>query len=133
MPKSKCKTCGKNTDGGEFCFVHKQRKALPSVSRSRYEKDRLVLEEPRSMREFFIHIWKFRPHTCENCNSNLGKEPLSYMFDHVLEKNKYPALKFEENNIMMLCLHCHDNKTRGFLSEKMLQRLEQVKKRFEIE
>jgi hypothetical protein len=54
------------------------------------------------------------------------------MFDHILEKNKYPALKLEEDNIMMLCLDCHDNKTRGFLSEKMLQRLDEVKKRFDF-
>ena len=132
MPKQKCKTCGANCDGGEYCFRHKPRKPLPVVSSSRNEKDRLILEEPQSMKQFFLHIWKLRQHVCENCNNKLGKEPLSYMFDHILEKNKYPALKLEEDNIMMLCLDCHDNKTRGFLSEKMLQRLDEVKKRFDV-
>ena len=132
MPKRKCKTCGANCDGGEYCFRHKPRKSLAVVSSSRHEKDKLILEEPQTMKEFFLHIWKLRQHVCENCNTKLGKEPLSYMFDHILEKNKYSTLKFEADNIMMLCLDCHDNKTRGFLSEKMLQRLDEVKKRFDV-
>lgn len=133
MPKQKCKTCGKNTDGGEYCFLHKQRKALASLSAYRQKTEKLILEEPPSMKKFFINLWKMRPHVCENCNTKLGNEPLSYMFDHILEKSKHPEFKLEEENIMMLCLHCHDNKTRGFLSEKMLQRLDEVKKMFEKE
>lgn len=132
MPKQKCKICGKNTDGGEFCFVHKRRKALPSFSTSRNEKDRLILEEHQDMRKFFLSIWKKKLHRCENCNRSLGKEPLSYMFDHVLEKSKYPKLAFEEENIMLLCLDCHDNKTRGLLSNTMKDRQLEVKSKFSI-
>jgi 5-methylcytosine-specific restriction endonuclease McrA len=126
MPKQQCKVCGRNSDS-DYCFAHKPRKALPSRS-----SHKLIVEEPQTMKEFFVSIWKLRNHTCENCNKRLGNEPLSYMFDHILEKSKYPILKFEDSNIMMLCLNCHDNKTRGFLSEKMLERLEEVKIKFKL-
>lgn len=128
MPKKLCKVCGKPAES-DYCFQHKARKRIPTNT----SRDVLILEEKPSMRDFFINIWKKREHRCENCDVWLGNEPLSYMFDHVLEKSKYPVLKFEADNIMMLCLHCHDNKTRSFLSEKMLTKLEEVKKRFEKE
>jgi 5-methylcytosine-specific restriction endonuclease McrA len=84
------------------------------------------------MREFFLQIWnKGKGHYCENCKKWLGKEPLSYMFDHVLEKNKYPELKYEEENIMLLCLECHDNKTRGNLTDFIIERIQKVREKFE--
>lgn len=84
------------------------------------------------MREFFIKLWSKREHRCENCGEWLGKEPLSHMFDHTLEKSKYPELKYEEDNIMFLCLGCHDNKTRGFMSEKITERIRMLKEKYNI-
>jgi hypothetical protein len=76
------------------------------------------------MCDFLIGIWnKRKEHRCYNCNTYLGTEAKTYMFDHILEKgnNKYKHLKYEEENICYLCLDCHDRKTRGFLSEKLLK------------
>lgn len=68
--------------------------------------------------QFFNGIWITRMHRCEVCGAPLGHEPRSYMFDHLLEKNKYPELEFKEDNIALVCLECHDKKTRGFINDK---------------
>lgn len=134
----KCKTCGKNSEG-EYCFQHKPRKPLSSsgkgLSRISDKKAENVQNNKHSseMKQFFMNYWRtHKPHVCENCNKHLGKEPLSYMFDHVLEKSKYPELAFEEENIMYLCLECHDKKTRGFYSDVIQERINYLKLKFNI-
>jgi 5-methylcytosine-specific restriction endonuclease McrA len=127
MPKKLCKICGKKADS-DYCFQHKARKRIPTNT----SRDVLILEEMPSMRDFFISIWKKREHRCENCNTYLGTEPLSYMFDHVLEKSKYPDLKYEEENICILCLNCHSNKTNCKLSDFMKEKIKKVKERFQV-
>ena len=82
--------------------------------------------------EFFMSIWRKRRHVCEHCGKYLGKEPLSYMFDHILEKNKYPDLKYEEENIWLTCLECHDNKNRGMISEKYQEKINFVITKFNV-
>jgi 5-methylcytosine-specific restriction endonuclease McrA len=125
----KCKTCGKNAES-EYCFLHKPRKALSKMSSFRVKK----LDNSRKtsdLHEFFLQIWDKNPkHECENCGKWLGKEPLSYMFDHLLEKSKYPDLATEEDNIMIVCLECHDNKTRGFLTDLVRQKIEKVRTKY---
>lgn len=130
----KCKTCGKNSEG-EYCFQHKPRKPLqqrgnkPSLTSKKGVSDGNIPQ----MKQFFMNYWRtHKPHVCENCNKHLGKEPLSYMFDHVLEKSKYPELAFEEENIMYLCLECHDKKTRGFYSDVIQERINYLKLKFNI-
>jgi len=146
--KQTCKQCGKNCEG-EYCFQHKPRKALRKTSFIEKIKDyqysymdsvikinALLEKEGKNYMyerdEFFLSIWKKRPHKCENCNVNLGKKPLSYMFDHILEKEKYPELKLEEDDIWLLCLECHDNKTRSNLSDKMKEKIKITKEIFDI-
>jgi 5-methylcytosine-specific restriction endonuclease McrA len=125
----KCKTCGKNAES-EFCFRCKPRKPL-SASQKIQKSYKRVTNDTLEMREFFRTIWnKRKKHDCENCGKWLGSEPLSYMFDHLLEKSKHPELKFEEDNIMLVCLECHDNKTRGFLTDFVSAKIEELKKRF---
>ena len=88
------------------------------------------------MKNFFISIWNERKnHRCANCNAFLGNEPRTYMFDHILEKgmSKYKHLVLEKDNIHYLCLHCHDEKTRGILSPYMLQKEKDTLKKFNLE
>ena len=131
----KCKTCGKNSES-EFCFMHKPRKALAKTKMlNTFNKNVKNVDNKRNisdMNAFFLQIWnKRKQHDCENCGKWLGNEPLSYMFDHLLEKSKFPELKFEEDNIMLVCLECHDNKTRGFLTDLVRAKIEEVKKKFD--
>ena len=128
----KCKTCGKNSES-EFCFMHKPRKALAKTKMlNTLNKNVKNVDNKRNisdMNAFFLQIWnKRKKHDCENCGKWLGKEPLSYMFDHLLEKSKYPELKFEEENIMLVCLECHDNKTRGFITDLVNQKIQEIRK-----
>ena len=133
----KCKTCGKNADS-EFCFKCKARKPLPSSDRGLTSKKSSLLTKKLDkspskfleMRQFFLSIWNKRPHRCENCDTYLGNEPLSYMFDHVLEKSKYPDLRYEKENICMLCLDCHSDKTNCKLSDFMKEKIKKVKEIF---
>jgi hypothetical protein len=104
MPKQKCKTCGKNADS-EYCFKHKPRKKIPGST----SKDVLILEEQPSMRDFFLSLWKKRPHRSELDDSYLGSEPLSIYFHHILPKEKYPQAAFDEENIIFLSLDQHMN------------------------
>lgn len=73
--------------------------------------------------KFFMSIWSERPHYCEHCSKWLGHEPRTYMFDHLLEKSKYPELRLEKDNILLVCLACHDLKTRGIISEKYQEKI----------
>lgn len=79
------------------------------------------------MWEFFLSVWKTKfPHKCEECGANLGPTPLSYYFDHILEKQKYPFLKYDVDNIQYLCLKCHDEKSRGFYSGRVKQKMKDL-------
>lgn len=133
-----CKVCGAKAKS-DLCFRHKPRKAIPK----KITKWGLTFNNMRQfgtiqtsstgkveMRNFFLEIWNNRPHRCENCREWLGNEPLSYMFDHLLEKSKYPDLRFEKDNIMLVCLECHDNKTRGNITEFVKNRIEKVRNKF---
>ena len=127
----KCKTCGKNADS-EYCFQHKPRKPLARSKGSKVVKNASSDGFISDMNVFFLQIWnKRKKHDCENCGKWLGNEPLSYMFDHLLEKSKYPELKYEEDNICLLCLNCHDDKTRSNLTDLIRAKIEEVKKKFD--
>lgn len=122
--KKQCKTCG-NSSESEYCFAHKPHKVLKQTKGFNKSFKINNEEKPKisEMNQFFLFIWNNKlPHKCYNCDKYLGNEPLSYMFDHILEKGieKYKHLFLEKENICYLCLECHDNKTRGFLSEKLI-------------
>lgn len=80
---------------------------------------------------FYFGIWDERPHVCYNCGANLGVRPLTYYFDHILEKGnpKYEHLRYEKENISLLCWDCHTNKS---LIPKLVELREQTKIRFEL-
>ena len=68
-------------------------------------------------KEFYMKVWGSRPHICNFCKCSLGSEALTYHFDHILEKEVYPEYRHEIQNIQLLCLPCHNNKTGGFVPE----------------
>jgi len=139
----KCKTCGKNANS-EYCFKCKPRKPLSSgkgltskmsvisSKKSNFDHNDGHNQQPSEMKQFFMRYWKEnKQHNCEVCKVFLGHDPLTYMFDHVLEKSKYPHLAFEKENIMYLCLLCHDKKTRGHYADVVKERIEYLKNKYE--
>ena len=131
---NKCLKCGNNCEK-EYCWKCKPRKKLKSsgFNKKRKELTEKDISEIEKMNNFFLSIWKKRTHYCTICNIWLGNEPKTYMFDHILEKQKYPELKHEEKNIALLCLECHDKKTRGFYPESYLSIINETKKQFKYE
>lgn len=140
--------CNNNVWGKGLCKNHIPKKALSktklwNVSSKKKENGDIIQQSNTlngegvlnniRMKEFFLEIWsKRKVHKCEMCGEWLGSEPLSYMFDHILEKSVYPELKYEEGNIAYLCLLCHDSKTRGFPSESYLQKINETKIKYGI-
>jgi len=84
---------------------------------------KLIIEEKSSMRELFLKIWKVRPHRSEVSGDNLGREPLSVFFHHILPKEKYKDAALDEENIILLTLDEHTN------VENNMYRYEEVNKR----
>lgn len=85
------------------------------------------------MCEFFLTIWKKRPHRSEVSGDNLGREPLSVFFHHILPKEKYPEAALDEENIILLTLDEHTNVENDmYRYEEVNKRRNQLKLKFNI-
>ncbi len=78
-------------------------------------KDQIVRKKDESTRmwELFMEIWNERPHFSEVSGDGLGPEPSTVNFDHLLEKSKYPEVKYEKWNIALVTWEEHDAKGNG--------------------
>jgi 5-methylcytosine-specific restriction endonuclease McrA len=65
------------------------------------------------MWSLFRKIWKERGPYSEVSDQYLGREPLSIMFHHIWPKSKYPALKYVEENIILLTAEEHTKIENG--------------------
>jgi hypothetical protein len=113
-------------------LLMENRKPFPNPSAKSLKKIEEDFLNIKKRDEFFMGIWIDRMHRCEICGIPLGHEPRSYMFDHLLEKSKYPDLKFEPLNIALVCLACHDNKTRGIINAKYQEKINFVITKFNV-
>lgn len=126
----KCKVCGKSADS-EYCFRHKPPKKLRSVTTGGRSGGRSYGKN--AMREFFLRIWKKRKHYSEVSGEYLGKEASSGYFHHILEKNKYPELAYNEDNIILLTLDEHANvESNIYRYDEVNIRREQLKTQYNI-
>lgn len=128
-----CKVCGKKCEK-EYCFQHKPKQALRKVALNK----KVPLEEAKQATQeriqkdynFYLGIWNKRPHRCQVCDTPLGSELRSYMFDHLIEKSTHPELRYEEDNLIVVCLDCHSKKTNGFINEKYQEFIDKAKEKF---
>lgn len=76
------------------------------------EKRKGKLAEEREMRvqeyNMFEEIWGERPHRSEVSGTWLGHEGLSTFFHHILPKSRFPALRYEKENIILLTFQEHN-------------------------
>lgn len=107
-----------------LCRKHGPKAPLPKSMKLKGEENR------NKRNEFFTEIWRERPHVCQHCGVHLGYQPRSYMFDHLLEKGRHPQFEFEKENIWLVCFKCHDEKTRGFISDKYREKITFVRTKF---
>jgi hypothetical protein len=129
----KCIVCGKNSET-EYCFIHKNRtkrlekptltrKKLVNVGNSQHNKDHLL----------FKQIWNERVHKSEISGIYLGKEPLSIYFHHILPKNKYPEIRMDKENIILLTVDEHANvESDIYRYEKINKIREKLKTKYNI-
>ena len=105
-----CKVCGVKSES-EYCFRHKPRKKLASTGGMRRNSTLRTRPKGKSSPNkdhlFFMDIWKKRPHRSEISGVYLGKEPSSAFFHHILPKNKYPEVRMDEGNIILLTIDEH--------------------------
>jgi len=80
--------------------------------------------------ELFKEIFKERGPYSEISGDYLGKEPLSWMFDHLLNKSKYPHLRYEKDNILMVTFEEHELKTNGNPLPKHVEAIEKAREKF---
>ena len=130
----KCSICGKNADS-EYCFKHKPRKPLTKMSsflHKKLDKSEELTRNISELRDFFLQIWRKRPHVSEVSGDYLGKEPLSVFFHHILPKEKYPEAKLDEDNIILLTLDEHTNvETNIYKYEEVNKRRDLLKLKYE--
>lgn len=60
------------------------------------------------MWDFFMTIWRDRPHYCQETGQWLGNEPKWTMFHHLIHKAPYPEFKYEVWNIALLHPDIHE-------------------------
>ena len=58
-------------------------------------------------KQMFFEIWNEREHICINCKEHLGVEAKAHFFSHIKPKGLYPELKYDKENIQLLCFPCH--------------------------
>lgn len=106
-----------------------------SLKRTPLKRNKKVVdhEEIDKMQAFFLSIWSKSPHYCVICGAYLGSEPRSYHFDHKIEKQSHPELKYEEKNIELLCLDCHSSKTLCFYPGSYAKKIQETKKLFGVD
>jgi len=82
--------------------------------------------------EFYNKIWQSRPHKCVVCGVNLSSEMKTAYMDHLIEKSTHPELRYEPNNIAIVCIDDHGCKTNGFPKAKHQSLIEQAHKQFGV-
>jgi len=95
-----------------LCLNHIKRKPLPASRQlgiTTKVKAFVDKEKINKMRSFFMEIWNKRKHYSEVSGIYLGSEPMSTYFHHIMPKEKYPELAYEESNIILLTFPEHSN------------------------
>ena len=133
-----CKVCGTSSES-EYCFRHKPRKPLAVSHLAANRGTTLRSHKPKGASSpnkdhlFFINIWKKRPHASEINGKSLGKEPLSVFFHHILPKNKYPDVRMDEENIILLTTDEHaDVESDIYKFDIINQRRNKLLKKYEL-
>lgn len=120
--------CKMKAWSGGVCKNHIPKKALKATPKP-YNSDKIL-----KMQEFFLTIWKNKPHKSEVSGTSLGHEPMSTFFHHILPKEKYPEACFDEDNIVLLTLDEHTNvESDMYKYPEVNKRRDQLKLKYNIQ
>ena len=98
-------------------------------SEEQKEMDRLTREADMM---FYMKIWTRREHVCASCDTYIYGEMKPLYMDHICEKSVWEHLRYEPDNIAILCGDCHHAKGSGFVNEKYRKLIDKTKKKFGI-
>ncbi len=110
------------------------RKKVPSPAQVAQNK-----EDTERMWQLFNEHWEKKKnlrgfHRCENCGCAIYGENRSLYHHHLLPKglSRYVHLKYEIDNLMLLCTGCHISHENGTKHPAIQERTEQAKVRFNV-
>jgi 5-methylcytosine-specific restriction endonuclease McrA len=91
-------------------------------------------EEGEKLWQLFEEHWRIKPHICQSCNCKLFGENKSIYHDHLLEhgRERYEHLKFEMDNLFLVCFDCHTKKGNGYPTEKHQEAINNIKRIFNL-
>ena len=108
--RNKCIKCGANVLEGDLCWKHKSKSPLKrSKIQSKSPISKVNVEKNQQMKDFFLEIWREKPHYSEISGQFLGNEPKTLYFHHLLLKSKYPEAMYDRENIVLLTAEEHSN------------------------
>jgi len=109
----------------------KKTSKLKAKVKTQEEKDQQK-KDIEKMWTMFREIYQERGPYSEISGEYLGPEPLSWMFDHLLEKSRYPEIKYEKWNILMVTFAEHSAKTNGYPLDAHVIAIEKAKEKYGI-
>ena len=101
--KKKCIQCGKMRliwSHGRCSHCAARASALVNMEMKK--------EQHKADLDLYMDKWLHRlEDRCEACGAMIF-EPQTFNFHHLLEKSKYPLLRYDPDNIAIVCWQCHD-------------------------
>jgi hypothetical protein len=123
--------CKMKAWSGGLCKNHIPRKGLKNLTS--FVKKQASIRQTSELREFFLQVWKKKPHKSEISGQSLGSEAMSTYFHHILAKEKYPQACFDEENIILLTFIEHQQvESDMYKYPEVNKRREQLKTKYEI-
>ena len=130
MKKCLVDGCSNNLWSKGLCKFHSPKTSINKVSKKQVVKNVEKAKLLDKQKQLFELHWKSKPHNCQVCELKLGSENLSIYHDHILEKSKFPELRFELENLILVCFSCHQKKTNGFPEPKHQEFINKAKLKF---
>lgn len=113
-------------------------KKTSSMGIKRKTPDPKYLADKRVTREkdieFYNMLWNKKLHICEACGTKIYGENSTAYHHHCLEKgiDRFAHLRYEEENLMLICIDCHYTCTNGFPHPKIKEKTEQLLLKFDL-
>ena len=110
----------------------KKGNTLKKFSEAGKKKREEKVAKTKELHEFMFKWWSSLPEErrlrCWSCGTRLSKEFSTGYIDHLLPKSRYPEFAMDTRNFFVTCLQHHDEKERGFPTEKHREAIENAKK-----
>lgn len=88
-------------------------------------------EETEKQWLLFQELWRALPEKkCWSCGAKIYGPNKPLYWDHLLEKSKYPELRYEKENLYFCCGDCHQKKNMGWPTDKHKQAIKKAESIF---